>query len=274
VPVGLRERVERVMLASVVPSLAVPIAAQLGAAHSDDRIAALGVTSAVASVFLFIALGSMLLNALIILRTPTTLATRRLDVATGASLWLLDGVLIVWAVALFAADYRPALVFAVATIVLSITTCVFALRRRRRAPDMPQREFVGMPPVGRVLLVAFAIAGIGLVVASPFLDVQYHLYEVVGIVEGDWQWGLMLLGLPWSYLAQWVLAVVVTPLTMSASMTFTYGAITSTTIVYSAAVLANVIIAIALLASQRFRTRFGNRFFRLRPSRPAPPPVE
>jgi hypothetical protein len=222
----------------------------------------------VASVFLFVVQGSMLVNALLILRVPETYTTGRLDIATSIATFGLYLVLAVWAAFLFGAIYDPSLIFALLCMAASIVVFVFALRRRRRSAGAPARDEARMPWWARMLAVAFIVAGTALIIASPFLDLQAELYELVGSIDGDWHWGLLLLGSPWSYLAQLALAVIVTPLSMSSSMTFTYGAVTSTTIVFAAAVLANIVIAVLMLLSPRLRVRAGNRFFRLTPPEP------
>ena len=266
---------DRVMLASVVPALLLPvITAVVGVSGALVReslgAGSDGIAALVVAVYCFVLLGSMALNGWLLLRHPRTLtsgiATRPISIMLAS----LEGLLVVWIVLLaFGIIGAAGLAFGVVLALLSIVLFVAALARHLAPGSAPRLESVSLPrwalATGLGYLVV-AVAALMFALASPFIGVD--LSASAGVFGGPQTWALVVLGLPWSH-----------PLYFAAVVALfsvdEVGALVPTVLV-ALATIANIVLVGLVLFSPARRVALANWFFRLGKMKaaqavPAPP---
>lgn len=193
-------RFERVMFATLVPALALPIVVATLALWvqpgPDDPNSDLGhlITGPMMGVFMTVLLGSMTLNAWLLIRRPVNLQSRSIPRRPGLVLVFLYVTTAVWILMLFLTHLNSSVfnVLALAVIVESIF--VFAqILRTQRATSMTFTE-AGLAPTVKWGLLAYLGIAVGLIIATIALLVEPP--------RGDWlpYWipVAIALGLPWS----------------------------------------------------------------------------
>lgn len=257
----------RVALVLLVPCLLLPIIT--GAAvilvailGGIDR----GVGGIILVVYLFVLLGSMTLNAWLLLRHPHTLSRRALPWASSVVLVVIWGTLIIWMIVLVAQVPSPladwlALGFAVVLILASTVSFFLAASRGIDPVDRVPFASLELGTHARVVLWIVIVASVLAMLSYAAQAVAGNPYSVAanGALGGPATWVLVVLGLPWShplYLAS-VLA------TVSASSAVASVAIS--TVCSLVGVTANGLISVLLLLSPNRRVAIVNWFFRLKP---------
>jgi len=257
---------ERVMLASLVPALFLPIlAVVVGISGSLLREAAggtEGIWSLVIAVYMFVLLGSMTLNAWLLLRHPQTLVAAALPRRASVAVLVVEGLLLLWIVLLAIGIDAIAVVLGAALAIASVVVFVLALRRyldRGNEPARAQFELPGWARIVAAVYLALAVVAVLFAIASPFIGLGWT--DAAGPLGGPAAWLLLVLGLPWSHPLYFVSVVLV----FGAPA---WGGIVPT-VLCLLSVLANVVF-VAQLLSPRRRTLLANWFFRLRTAPEAP----
>lgn len=257
---------DRVMLASLVPGLFLPVLAALaaigGALLREVGGGAEGIWSLVIAVYLFVLLGSMTLNAWLLLRHPRSLLTAALPRRLSIAVAVLHGLLLLWILLLLVGIDALSVVFALALLIESVVVFVLAIRRYLDRGDEPAREEFALPGWGRIVAVvylALAAAALLFAIASPLIGLGWT--DTAGPLGGPATWLLLLLGLPWSHPLYFVSVVLV----FNAPA---WGGVVPT-VLCLLSVIANALL-VAQLLSPRRRTMLANWFFRLRPAAEAP----
>lgn len=272
----VESRLGRFALILIVPSLLLPgmgVAALLISQNSSSGIES-GVGGIALIVYLFVLLGSMTLNAWLLLRHPHTLSMRVLPRSSSVVLVALWALIVAWSVVLAApmpSDVSDglSLAFAVLGILLSIISFFLAAARRVADGDRVPRESVELGQSARVIIWVFLVAaGLALLSYTALSVVGGTYSQIGGILGGPVNWVLILLGLPWSHPLHFL--SVVSAVTIFSSMG-TVGTVV-TTVVPVIGVGINIALTCVLLFSPSRRTSLVNWFFRLR-STPARTPV-
>lgn len=258
---------DRVMLASLVPGLFLPVLAVLaaiaGALVREVAGGSEGIWSLVIAVYLFVLLGSMTLNAWLLLRHPRSLLTAALPRRLSIAVAVLHGVLLLWVLLLLVGIDVLSVVFAVVLLIDSVVVFLLAIRRYLDRGDEPAREAFALPGWGRIVAVVYlALAAVAILfaLASPFVGAGWT--DAAGPLGGPATWLLLLLGLPWSHPLYFIAVVVVFGAPAWAGLVPTVLCLLS--------VIANVVVVAQLLVSPRRRVAIANRFFRLRPAAETP----
>jgi hypothetical protein len=260
---------DRVMLASVVPALLLPVitavAGVTGAllreslGGGSDGIAAL-----VVAVYCFVLLGSMTLNGWLLLRHPQTftsgVATRPISIMLAS----LEGLLVVWIVLLaFGIIGAVSLAFGVVLALLSIVLFVAALARHLKPGPAPRLAPAELPQWGRAAGLGYlvvAVAALMFTIASPFIGLD--LSDGAGVIGGPQTWALIVLGLPWSHPLYFAAVV--------ALFGFNEGGAWVPTVLVALATIANIVLVGLVLFSPTRRVALANWFFRLGKGQPKP----
>lgn len=259
---------DRLAFASLVPALLLPVVAAVVAViatsgrpsdgEMDDSINGL-----VIAVHLVVLLGSMTLNAWLMLRYPPSFSERALPRNLSILLATLYLLVVAWVVVIVAASIGgSSVLFGIAIASVSIAVCVAALVRRGHHSQVQARSSVGLTPVARALSIGYVVVGsLGLLAA---LVVQFSTdgRSSVGLLGGPAMWALIVLGLPWG----WPLYVIGVVLTMAAESVLGEGAAVVIPVLLGLAVAANVAIAASIAWSPARRTAITNWFFKLTPS--------
>lgn len=244
---------DRAAFVAIVPALALPPIAATAAAYGErDSTGAFGgITGAIVAGFMFVLLGSMVLNAWLLLRHPQSFTERAMPRAVAVPFVLLVAVLVVWSIVLAAGSPSVTLyVFALAVITLSIIVCVQAGIRQRHRMPVAGVTAMTLPTVGRVLGIAYLVVTV-VVLMSTFLGSVPGL-AALGSVLGSWT--LVVLGLPWSWPAAIVWFVLATQVPGSSALV---------TITSALPAIANLVLVGLVLWNPVARIRITNWFFRL-----------
>ena len=260
---------DRLAFASLVPALPLPVVAAgvvvlVASNRPFDAAFDDGFNGLVIAVFLFVLLGSMTLNAWLLLRFPLSFADRALPRHIGVMLAILYALLVAWAViAVVRRIDESSLVFACALIVASVAVCVAALVRRGRHAEKSARSVVGLTPAARVISIGYvAAAGLALLVSLVALFVPGGGLSVVGVIGGPAAWVLVLLGLPWS----WLLYLLTVVFLFTVGSSLGSAALVVLPVVLALPVAVNIAIAASIAWSPARRTAITNWFFKLTPS--------
>ena len=245
----------RVMFWLLIPAIAV-LAGILTAMNVLMTERRASIDMLVLLVFGYVLLGSMTLNGWLALRHPDSLAVRALPLRLSFAHAVLYASMALWftTIATGSAELEDgsfsAAVLILCVLLMAASIAAFVLVADRAWAGPTQR--IVTVPATRGLVTGVSIYVGGAIALSA-------IYFAVRNVENDglFTFALMLFGLPWShtqyFLTAWPIAAVAS------------SVLTSTLLI---PVAVNVGLAIALLASGRFRTGFTNWFFRL--GRPAP----
>lgn len=238
----------RFTFGALIPSLLLPVAMVfLAFMGSANRTAMYDFTGIFAAVFGFILLGSMTLNAWLLLRHPESWRLRALPNGLALQLVILWALIIALGVVVYFTSLDlGSITLGCALIVLSLIVFVFALIRQRVRTAVAPVIAVGPEPFWRVLGIAYLV----LVVLSIALGVL-SLYSGGPILSAIL---LVPVGLPWTW-----------PLGVIAAVTLAYPPAGIVCGILTLAVVAlNVVVVVLLLVRPAFRVRFVNWFFKLR----------
>ncbi|CAN5584240.1 hypothetical protein BH10ACT7_BH10ACT7_19770 [soil metagenome] len=268
-------RLGQIALTLVVPALLLPVlaASVLMIAQTSSWGVDNGVGGIVVLVYLFVLLGSMTLNAWLLLRHPDTLSRRALPWASSAVLVALWGVLGLWTVLLGLPVPSEisgwlSIVFAILGIVLSIVSFFLAASRRADTGDRTPLTEVPLGTRAQVILWVYLVIA-ALALLSYVAVTAGGAYGMTGsMVGGAPSWVLIVLGLPWSH-PLYFISVVAGVLFSSALGS---AAAVSAIVIPVIGVGINIAFACVLLFSPTRRIRLVNWFFRLR-STPTRTPV-
>lgn len=274
-PAAVESRLGKVALILIVPALLLPVlaAAVLMIAQTSGRGVDNGVGGIVIVVYLYVLLGSMTLNAWLLLRHPLTLSTRALPWASSVVLVTLWVVLGVWTVLLGLPVPSEisgwlSIIFAILGIVLSIVSFFLAASRRADTADRTPLSEVHLGTRARAILWVYLVAA-GLALLSYVAVTVSGAYGMTGsVIGGTPSWVLIVLGLPWSH-PLYLISVVVG---VAFSSALGSAAAVLSTVIPVIGVGINIAFACVLLFSPPGRTTLANWFFRLR-STPTRTPV-
>ncbi len=242
----------RIMFWSLVPGLALLVGVlTLMQFIPDCKLDSL--SKAVASTFGFVLLGSMTLNAWLVLRHQRSYATRALAqhlASVHAALYLC---IVVWLVTLSLQGSTASALVSWAQILVAVALMALSIASFVLVMDRPAEfAFRAEEPTPRTRALQYwASAFVVLALAASASYVVLRRDES----EALWTFPLLLLGLPWSHPFYAVLFVPFARLT-------NFSVLTASLLV---PIAVNVGLALALLLSQRFRTRATKWFFRLNP---------
>jgi MFS family permease len=267
-------RFERIIFASIVPALALPAIAAVTAIIGTSRLPSDGelagpIAGLVVAVYMFVLLGSMTLNGWLLLRHPQSYLTRALPRRVAIVLAVLYGLIIVW-IGLLAAGIVGiiGMAFGLALAAISIFVCGLAVARWSRHTGAQPIGEKPLPRWAQVVGIAYLVlAGISILflLVSPVLGPGWG--DIGGILGGPAVWIVLLFGLPWShplYFLSVVLLFNIGPL-MGDFIYFVTPALMVLSVIVNMALVASVV------SSPQQRAAITNWFFRLRPSKKAPP---
>jgi hypothetical protein len=185
---------------SVLPGLALPIAAQIVGGATAPTSGYWGGVNLIAGVYLWILLGSMCLNACLITRHGKLGQSGRSDRVIAVTLPALTAVIVAGIVLLAVRAYdTPLLIVGGVAAVLSIVITAAAVQRsgaRAAAFSTLLLEAPTWLRVGYLIVVALAIVG------SVTTDLSGDYLWAPSFIENPATWILLLLGLPWSFWVQ------------------------------------------------------------------------
>lgn len=247
---------DRAAFIAIVPALALPAIAATAAAYGESGSVGVfsGLSSVIVAGFMFVLLGSMALNAWLLLRHPQTFAERAMPRAVTVPFALLISVLVVWSVALAAGSPSITLYgFALVVITLSIIVCVQAGIRQRHRMTVAGVTAATLPTAGRVLGIAYLVIAVAFL-TSTLLGPALASRELSALGAAFGSWPLVLLGLPWSWpvAIAWYLVAIQIP-----------GASAAVVALTALPVVANIVLVALVLWNRAARTRITNWFFRL-----------
>ena len=267
-------RFERMIFASLVPALALPAIAAVTAIIGTSRLPSDGeldgpIAGLVVAVYMFVLLGSMTLNAWLLLRHPLSYLTRALPRRVAIVLAVLYGLIVVW-IGLLAAGIVGilGLVFGLALAAISIFVCGLAVARWSRHTGAQPIGEQPLPRWARVVGIAYltlAGASVLFLLVSPVLGSGWS--DIGGILGGPAVWIVLLFGLPWSH-PLYFLSVAVLFNVGSGLGDFVY-LVTPAVMVLS--VIVNMALVASVISSAQQRAAITNWFFRLKPTKKAPP---
>lgn len=234
-----------------IPALALPVIATAAADAGDAEHVT---TPLIVGSYMFVLLGSMTLNAWLLLRHPRSFAERALPPFAAYPFVALVAVVIAWSVLLLAGFFAPsAFVFGILAAALSIVVCAASLDRLRKPSPAPRVAAVDLPTWARIVGIAYLVAAAaGL--AATIVSAASHPPD-----DGQWSgvliasWPLLLLGLPWSY------PVFLVAFLNAASVGAPVGIAA-----LALAVLVNAALVGLALGNPAARARLTNWFFKLR----------
>jgi len=247
---------DRAAFIAIVPALALPAIAATSAAYGESGSLGVfaGLNSVIVAAFMFVLLGSMALNAWLILRHPQTFAERAVPRAVTVPFALLVAVLVVWSVVLAAGSPSVTLYgFAPVVITLSIIVCAQAGIRQRHRMPVARVTATTLPTAGRVLGVVYLVVAVAFL-TSTLLGPALGSRELSALGAAFGSWPLVLLGLPWSWPVAigWYILAIEIP-----------GASAAVVALTALPVVANVVLVALVLWNPAARTRITNWFFRL-----------
>jgi hypothetical protein len=158
-------------------------------------------TALVLGVFMFVQLGSQVLNAWLILRRPASFKTRALPRSLGVVNAAIYGILLAWSVVMVAwPDSNVVFLFAGALAILGLVALFITLdprvtEQRASAPTVPR-----FSPLARTAAITYLfVAGAGLIAASSIAAVDGNSEYYQPVLAGIPALILIVLGLPWSH---------------------------------------------------------------------------
>ena len=254
-------RLGRVAFALLIPAIVLPaIGIGLGfwlppadLPDGGDR----SITLLAVGVFMFILLGSMTLNAWLLLRRPVVWRSRSLPIAVSIIHLAIVAVVAAWVVQLTAApEVRAELPVGIVVMVLAVAHFIAVIRTRPRAKERFAPFAPGQP--ARILLRLYIVVAVGAAITS---------IVIVGLALGGiaftawWLPVAFIIGLPWSH----------TTLALSGvGAMFVPGSAAAgglvITLVLVVPLVVNILIARELLASPDRAAAAANRIFLLRES--------
>jgi MFS family permease len=267
-------RFERIMFVSIVPALVLPAIAAVTAIIGTSNLPSDGeldgpIAGLVVAVYMFVLLGSMTLNGWLLLRHPQSYLIRALPRRVAIVLAVLYGLIIVW-IGLLAAGIVGVIGMAIglALAAISIFVCGLAVARWSR--------HTGAQPIGEQPLPRWArFVGIGYLVlagvsilfllVSPVLGSGWS--DIGGILGGPAVWIVLLFGLPWSHPLYFLGVILV--FNLGSGMGDLIYFVTPALMVLS--VVVNMALVASVISSPQQRAAITNWFFRLKPTKKAPP---
>lgn len=259
---------DRFMFAALIPALLLPplavVATWLGEMNrgmGDAQIVAL-----VVGVFMFTQLGSQVLNAWLVLRRPTSFHSRALPRNLSTMHAIMYGVLIAWAIVLYAfPETGASLAFGGVLAILGIVglSIILGARMSDRAHPVtvPPRSF-RLSTTARLLTWAYIVAAGAGLTFSAVVTLTTDASDVsLPPIAGVAAFILVLLGLPWSHT---LYGIVFIATIFSAPELQQLPVVL---IVLAVPVLVNMAIAVTLLFFPAHRQRLIVWFFRLAPQR-------
>lgn len=262
-------RFDRLVFTSLAPAVLLPVAAAvIAVAVSSSRPADPDFDNTINSLifagYLAVLLGSMTLNAWLLLRHPSSLVDRALPRHLSVLLTALYALVIVWTALFVALPIGGAsLVFGAIVAAVSIAICVAALVRRGNPVHVPARAAVALTRPARIVSVGYVVIA-GLVLLATLvtlLGVGEEWSQGAWVIGGPLVWALLVLGLPWS----WPLYAIGIVLGFAAGSVLRDGAQFVQPVLMGLAVSANIVIAASVAWSSARRTAITNWFFRLTP---------
>ncbi|MGV8969066.1 MAG: hypothetical protein ACOH1J_01310 [Microbacteriaceae bacterium] len=259
---------DRAMFAAMIPALVLPplavAAAWLG--ESARGTGAANLIALVVGVFMFVQLGSQVLNSWLILRRPASLRTHALPRELSVVNAITYATLLLWAVAL---SVSPAtelgLVCGGVLAILGIIALLITIGARMdQNVSTKQAEQAHQPhtlwtPAARVGTASYIVmAVIGVIVATIIAVVQESDGSLLPPVAGVSALILVLLGLPWSHTLYGAVFAVVSVGVPELQGTW------SVLPILAIPVFANIAIAATLLVSSTHRVSVIRWFFRIR----------
>lgn len=260
---------DRLAFCSLGPALLLPVIAAVVAViattgrpsdgEMDDSINGL-----VIAVYMVVLLGSMTLNAWLLLRYPPSFTERALPRHLSIMIAALYLLVVAWmALVVVAPIGGSSLLFGFAIAGVSIAICVAALVRRGHAVTVPARVSVGIRPVARILCIVYiVVAAIALIAALVQQFALADLSDAGGVLGGPATWVLIVLGLPWS----WPLYVIGVVVSFAAGSVLGGGVVVVLPVLLALSVAANIAIVASIAGSPSRRTAITNWFFKLTPS--------
>ena len=257
----------RFVLRGLVPALVLPVlavvASELGSLLFPKSGLDVVVLRIALAAYLFVLLGSMTLNAWLLLRHPATLATRALPHST-AVVQLAQWVLIVACCGvLVSSDISVAIVvLGLVVAALSIVVCAQALARaRNRGGGAPLTELT-LSRGARVTALAYLALTTGAFAFTALSPVISATVSNSGPLVGGPAVVLpLLLGLPWSH------PVFLATTVFSVGLGTDLGVLA--TIIGLLPLAANIVLVSIVLWSPARRVRLANWFFKIGPARKA-----
>jgi MFS family permease len=267
-------RFERIMFASIVPALVLPAIAAVTAIIGTSNLPSDGeldgpIAGLVVAVYMFVLLGSMTLNGWLLLRHPQSYLIRALPRRVAIVLAVLYGLIVVW-IGVLAAGIVGVIGIAIglALAAISIFVCGLAVARWSRHTGAQPIGEKPLPRWARVVGVAYLVlAGVSILflLVSPVLGGGWS--DIGGILGGPAVWIVLLFGLPWSH-PLYLLSVILVFNLGSGMGDFIY-LITPALMVLS--VVVNMALVASVISSPQQRAAITNWFFRLKPTKKAPP---
>lgn len=262
---GVREpgTFDRLMFALMIPAFALgPLAiftTWLG--RSANGLGDADLLALVVGVFMFVQLGSQVLNAWLILRRRASYMTRALPRALGVVNAITYGVLVSWMVFLvLAPDNLASFIFAAALAILGLMA-LFVITNVRIGDkalrlEPPIATFPSTARLGTIIYLTLASAG--LIAATVIAVIQSHEPTSTPAIVGLPALIMLMLGLPWSHTLYGILFVV-TIFTLSTTE-LSWIALPFLAL----PVLANITISLIVLLSPSRRDSLISWFFRLK----------
>lgn len=233
---------------ALIPSLLLPgvvtASALLGPAGQDGGFGPIG--GLVVGAFCLVLLGSMTLNAWLLLRHPETWRLRAYPRGVAIGLVVLWALLVVAAIVVAVLPLELyAFILGVPIMIVSIVVFVAAVARTRVKSAVAPVVAVGLSRYAIVLAIGFFVVVAWAVISAV------PSWMTAGTLPVLFQ--LVIAGLPWSW-----------PLTVLGLLLNQFGLILVFGVLILAAVVVNTVIVVLLLARPAFRTRFVNWFFKLK----------
>jgi hypothetical protein len=237
---------------ALLPSLLLPVIVTLSALLGGivNPQGGVNIEWLVIGAFCAVLLGSMALNAWLLLRHTESWRLQALPNGLAVMLVILWGLQVVGAVVVALTRFSPVTVgFGIALMVMSVVVFVAAIARKFMKTAAAPVVAVGLSTYGKAL-------GWGYLVLVA-LTIVLGLFATISVGPFAAFFALLLVGLPWS----WPLAAVGL---FSGGLASVLPSIFA--ILMLASVVFNVIVVVKLLTQPAFRTRFVNWFFKLRGS--------
>jgi hypothetical protein len=262
---------DRVMFSLLVPAFVLPPLAVIST-WFGGALRGLGdadILALVIGVFMFVQLGSQVLNTWFILRSRVSYTTSALPRTLSVMHAITYSVVVAFIVVLFfAPDSALGFVFAGALAVLGCTTLLVianegsAGKARQLTPSPLLVTFSSTARLGTIIYLALAVTGLiaAAVIAVTLSRDPLLTPAIVGVPALI----LLMLGLPWSHTLYGILFVI--SIFMFENYDLTWIALP----VLALPALANIAIAVIVLVSPSRRDSLISWFFRLAPKTPAP----
>ena len=257
-------RLGTIVLRMLVPALVLPALAAAAAVAGDDlhptTAASTNVWLLAALVYLFILLGSMTLNAWLLLRHPGTFSDSELPTAVSAAQLTQWMVVVIWSFLLLGGE-PPSVTLALPAAVAGLSVYIFVASLRRPKEWAAQVDAVELGRPTRILALGYlGFGAAALVLDGVSVALSFDARSGAGVLTGPVSWAVLLLGLPWSHPLYVLLYLVGIGGRVSNNEQF----FMILPALLGLSVVVNMVLAALLLWSSGRRAAIVNWFFRLK----------